>query len=599
MLYTEKRYNYNMVKKNNRRSWSIRSKLISMILLCLVLSIGVMGFYSYFYYTRSISNKLQDAVKLEATSMTSIAVNRIENIIDISRDITYEADIENIIVGNQREEYGETLFNEYMDKSLQREFYAKSYIMFVGIITTDNPNNVYYYDPTGNDYLKLFQDNIMEIAQENMYTNSTGIQILSYDGYIYIIRNLFSMRDMSKLGTIVLQCKDSYFFHQFETSTVWSEGLVYSINGNEQAYGKTSTSMVHDIEYVEQNMQCLSEGIFCDDKMLYVVDSIKTDDLLIKCMSFVNQNKVYSSSQDIFSITVLLIVLIVPCIVIILFQVYKSISVPIDKMVDAMKSVEHGNFGVTYEYEKNDEFKYLFDSFNHMTEKMETLIDNLYKEELASKDAKIMALQSQINPHFLNNTLEMLLWKARTLGSQEIEGMLEALCVIFNASMDRSSKRFVQLSEEIEYVAAYLYISEKRFKEKLAIVEHIDDSLHDILIPRLTIQPLMENAIKHGIEPIGSGTVWVSINASDDVAIIKIINNGKMLTDDDAQRINDIINGTVKVGNRTSLGIRNLNERIKLLYGEEYGLTVYRDEQYRTVSRLVIPILKNDGTKGE
>lgn len=584
-----------MLKKLSYNSWSIRAKLITTILLCVILSIGMMGFYSYFYYTRSVSNKLQDAVHSETSSLTNIAVDKMWSVIELSRDITYAAEIEGIIIGNRRDNYGESLFNEYMNSSLLRKFYSRNEVLFAGVIVQDYPGSVFYYEPTGNNQVEIFKENVMKSATEHMKDDSREIMFLISDDNIYMIRNLFSIRDLSNLGCLIVQIREDYIFGHFDKNSVWSENLLYSINGIENSYGNLNEE-VHSIEYVEQNMQLVSKGteIFFDNNLLYVIDAQKSSDFELKCMSVVYQNKVYSSSQDIFSITVFLVVLIIPFIVIILYQVYKSISVPINKMVSAMKVVENGNFGVTYDYDKKDEFKYLFDSFNHMTKQMDSLIKNLYEEELASKDAKIMALQSQINPHFLNNTLEMLLWRARKLGDEETESMLEALCVIFNASMDRSSRRFIMLSEEIEYVAAYLYISEQRFKEKLKIIEDIDLSLSDILIPRLTIQPLMENAIKHGIEPIGSGTIWISIKREDDVAMIQIINNGKILSDDNAKRINNILNGTLKMGGRTSLGIKNLNERIKLLYGDQYGLTIYRDDQNRTVSRLIIPILYED-----
>ena len=584
-----------MAKKFPIKKWSIRTNLVSIILICLIMSVGIMAYYSYFYYTRSISNRLRDAVNSETTSMTAIAADKLNSIIRLSRDITYEGEFEEIVTESEREGYNKNLFKEAISTSLLKKFYSKNEVMFVGFIYANSPGDLYYYETTGNRQLYLFRENVMELALNNMKTDSPEVEFFIYDGYVYIIRNLLSIRDLSKLGCLIIQVEEDYLFGHFKNNTTWSDELVYSINGQEKTFTEKT---IYDIRYVEQSMRSVSKEVFTDENHLYVIGAQNTNDYELKCMSIVNQNKVYSSAQDIFSITVFLIVVIIPFIAILLFQVYKSISVPIDKLAGAMKSFEHGNFGIVYEYEKNDEFRYLFDSFNHMTKQIETLMENLYEEELASKDAKIMALQSQINPHFLNNTLEMLLWQARRLGDQEIEGMLEALCVIFNASMDRSSKRFVLLSEEIEYVTAYLYISEKRFKEKLTISESIDDSLGTILIPRLTIQPLMENAIKHGIEPIGSGTIWISIKENGDLATIKIINNGKVLTDEDAQRINNILSGTIKVSGTTSLGIRNLNERIKLLYGEEYGLTIYRDKYDRTVSRLIVPILRNDNIKG-
>jgi two-component system sensor histidine kinase YesM len=236
-----------------------------------------------------------------------------------------------------------------------------------------------------------------------------------------------------------------------------------------------------------------------------------------------------------------------------------------------------------------------------MSSEIKYLFEYAYSEKLARKDAKIIALQSQINPHFLNNTLEMMNWQARMAGDVTVSKMIEALGTLLNYSMDRSNKKMINLAEELRCVDAYCYIISMRFGKRLKIEKEIDNELLQLEVPQLILQPLIENAVVHGVEKVKSGTIWIKVYKKEKNAILQIINTGKEMTEEDLKRVRSILEGKYeqvgdKVGRHEALGIHNVNERIKLIYGEEYGLTIGPIAEEETASTLTIP-LDYDPTK--
>jgi len=210
---------------------------------------------------------------------------------------------------------------------------------------------------------------------------------------------------------------------------------------------------------------------------------------------------------------------------------------------------------------------------------MDYMFDYAYNEKLARKEAKIIALQSQINPHFLNNTLEMMNWQARMSGDIEVSKMIEALGTLLDYTMDRNNKKLISLSEELRCADAYFYIISMRFGQRLRIEKEIDKELLQVQVPRLILQPILENAVVHGVESVNNGVIKLRVFRQEENLLLQIANTGKGMTKEDVERIRNILDGkgvnvTAGKGRHASLGIRNVNERIKLIYGEEYGLTI-------------------------
>ncbi|NBI68464.1 hypothetical protein D1646_17055 [Pseudoflavonifractor sp. 60] len=226
-----------------------------------------------------------------------------------------------------------------------------------------------------------------------------------------------------------------------------------------------------------------------------------------------------------------------------------------------------------------------------MSGQLRRQFDRLYQEELARRDAQIKALQAHINPHFLNNTLEIINWQARMSGDVKASKMIEALSTVLDAALDRKGSPQVRLAEEMTYVKAYLYIVTQRYGKRLTVEVDLPDELMDCLVPRLILQPVIENAVEHGIGPSGQGRVALRGSRRGDFLILEIENDGGLSPRDEAH-IARLLSPDYDIQNEPSgnIGIANVNLRLRILYGPNCGLTITRGEGSMVTARLTVAI---------
>lgn len=290
---------------------------------------------------------------------------------------------------------------------------------------------------------------------------------------------------------------------------------------------------------------------------------------------------------------VILVLFMIPLIIVVFTFFHQRVNKPIGVLRNAYKEIEKEHYGYHIEPDaRHEEFADLDEAFNSMSDKLQYQFEKIYLEELALRDANIMALQSQINPHFLNNTLEIINWEARMAENYKISTMIEALSTMLEATMNRKREQLIPLSEEMSYADAYLYIISRRFGEKLEITKEIEEECLQAKVPRLIVQPILENAIEHGMNFAGPEKVSLRVYAEGDMLYIEVKNNGK-LTEKDRQKIETLLGDEdTKESRSVSLGIRNVNKRLKIIYGPECGLTIKSDNNGNTVSTIIVKIDK-------
>ena len=239
--------------------------------------------------------------------------------------------------------------------------------------------------------------------------------------------------------------------------------------------------------------------------------------------------------------------------------------------------------------------------FNVYTELMSLIDDNATKADreyslaMLKKQAEIKALQNQINPHFLYNTLDCIRGMAIEQGADNIEEMTRALSGMFRYSISRKGKTKVLMEEELANVNNYLHIQQYRFRNKINITETIDPAAKKCCVPKLLIQPIVENAVFYGLEPkTGERNLNIEAYCTGKKLIVKVEDNGVGMSFDKLRTINDAMCSGVSMGDNgrgTQLGIVNVNERLRLLYGEEFGLRIFSCPKVGTTIEMVLPII--------
>ncbi len=276
---------------------------------------------------------------------------------------------------------------------------------------------------------------------------------------------------------------------------------------------------------------------------------------------------------------------------------------PIKRLSKAMGQVQKGDFTVRVPNKRKDEIGELTESFNYMLEEINTLIRQVYQEKIAQKNAEVQALQAQINPHFLYNTLDSINWMLIDREEYDISDIILSLAGLMRYSIE-DENAFVPLEKEIGYVLCYLKIQKNRLEERLEYFVEAEENLTDAQVPKLILQPIVENAITHGIEPRNQkGDIRITIKDLGDEMLISVEDNGIGMTPEQLKHLKEEMPDIEKEGH-TGIGIRNVDRRIRLHYGEPYGIAIESAYGKGTIVSLRIPkkhgpVTEAGGEKGE
>lgn len=231
---------------------------------------------------------------------------------------------------------------------------------------------------------------------------------------------------------------------------------------------------------------------------------------------------------------------------------------------------------VDYNYEnRKDEIGELHQRFDQMANQVRELIQKNYVSEILNKEAELKSLENQINPHFLYNTLESINWRAKDLGAEEISIMVESLGALLRTTLSRGKDPISTLKTELDIVNDYMSIIQCRFEDILKYSVEVPKGLYETPLPRLSLQPLVENSINYALEEM-TEVCHITITAArmEEDVLITITNNGSQFPENILERL---ASGDA-VPHGFGIGLLNIQKRLQLQFGEEYGLTLKNDE---------------------
>lgn len=267
-------------------------------------------------------------------------------------------------------------------------------------------------------------------------------------------------------------------------------------------------------------------------------------------------------------------------------SIIKQFNVLIQKMMDFSNN-EIITVSATPDVYRKDELGQLHRQFDLMADRIQHLVQDNYVNEILRKDAKLKALESQINPHFLYNTLESINWHAKASGEKQISQLVEALGNLLRATLS-NKKSLVTLQYELELARSYMTIEKIRYENHLIYSIQVEDNLTAASVPPLVIQPLLENAIKYGLEEMTESChISVSIQLKESNLLIQVRNEGSRFEPDLIEKLKKQERSPQGFG----IGLANIDERIKILFGQDYGLTLSNEAEY-AVATITIPFQK-------
>lgn len=260
----------------------------------------------------------------------------------------------------------------------------------------------------------------------------------------------------------------------------------------------------------------------------------------------------------------------------------------INKMCKNVKEIGGGNFNITHVEPYSSDIKVLSDGFDMMADRLKSLMEKIRAEQNALYQTELMLMQAQINPHFLYNTLDTIIWLAEDGKNREVIDMVQSLSTFFRTSLSKG-RDIVTVGEAISHIRSYLEIQHVRYSDIMEYSINVDEDIYEYEIPKLTLQPLVENSLYHGIKnKRGGGKIVVTGRMEKGLIVIRVEDNGAGM---DGERLNSLKQSLTQK-NSIGFGVKNVNERIRLYYGEEYGLEFESSPGKGTVAVLTIPAVK-------
>lgn len=323
-----------------------------------------------------------------------------------------------------------------------------------------------------------------------------------------------------------------------------------------------------------------------DGRKIY---TIRTNDFGWKVIGVTYTDELVSNKQEIRTTAILAAILfLIVALAISIFLSFR-LTKPIKRLESLMKKVEKGDFNTRVEVESADEIGKLSRSFNLMISKIKDLMGQIVQEQEMKRVSELKAMQAQIHPHFLYNTLDSIIWMAEMGKMAEVVKMTSALAKLFRSSISKGDE-LVPIQVELEHIHNYLTIQNIRYKNKFTYSIDVDPSIHDCKILKILLQPLVENAIYHGLKQqavIGHITITGRRDLGD--IVIKIIDDGVGMSEDQLAALSMKWRQNEE---GKGVGLENVNSRIRLYFGESYGLGISSELEEGTTITLRIPEIR-------
>ncbi|MDO4647995.1 MAG: histidine kinase [Eubacteriales bacterium] len=449
------------------------------------------------------------------------------------------------------------------------------------------------YDFWGNETISKFVASDKMIAAYHMdpsvYTIKQRGPVVAFLGKIYDASR-YPKKEL--LGIFMMNIPTETFYEAMGFHEENVKGNLYLTNSEgEILFSTDELAYAGDTEYDEQFQKKIAgeTGLYCAEK------NVSTSEM--KAYYLLTKQEIYEDLTSVKYLMASVIILAIGLITVIEWAVIYVYRKRVQRLLKFMNEVEEGQLDVRVPVDSEDEIGVLSKSFNEMCEKLDLYIDRAYRAALAQKNAELNALQMQIDPHFLYNTLESIKANAMEQGDETTAEMLLLLADLFRWST-RTKDKIVLLEEELDYINTYLKLQSYRYKDKLDISFQIEPECLDLAVPKLVLQPVVENVIRHAFfGKKNSGLVGVTAKVKEEKRLeITVYDNGNGIPPEKLEQICQSISAQEPEKERaeegTNIGIRNVDQRIKLLFGEEYGLEISSIYNMGTAVKLTFPAMQ-------
>ena len=551
----------------------IRNRLLLSFLICILIAfLSASCYFTTFIIPTSKQISLDNANILTQTN---------SNIIDswLKQRIN-ELRIINELPATKKLKYDEVrpyIIN--LNKLLQKDYGSINETFAIG--SKDGKgwiNDELYIDISKREYFKHLMDSDLE------YYISIPLISKSDNNPIFIICYAITDNDNNKIGFINGAVNLELFNDILQSTTIYN-GVPWIMNNNGSIYNFKNNKIDSNITNYINNTK-LTKGHYITEHSTTFFQRIESSPDLTYAITIENSN-LYSNTYKMYKVLIMFSLIIIAFIGFMVLIQTNYILNPINKISEQVNQISSGNLKFRNNLKGKDELAKLGLIMNQMCIDIEESIDQVKLSEKKANLSELKALQMQINQHFLYNTLDTLQWKALSHKDHSLSDMIYNLSQFFRLSLS-NGRSFITIEDEVNHVTSYLKIQSMRFDKSFSYNVNLADNINQIMIPKLIIQPLVENSLTHGFIS-NKGIITITIEKQDTFISISVLDNGQGIKKEILDSINSNIDQHVETN---SYGIFNINEKLLITYGKNYSFIFESQEHKYTKVTIKIPLIE-------
>ena len=568
------------------RDIPIKRKISVLFFIFILAPVSVIAFYSFNYSKEIINRKSVDYNIDLLTEMSHNIDYRLREVDKMTTLIVISSSVQQSVIQlnlNSTSAFKKIKIISNLEKELLSSSVTNEAVS--GIIILSNKSDVIRISQPPTPFVLTGKEKeLVDMGSGSLVWMSAT---RSVEPGIMAARVIYNLETQIKIGYLTVEyngrvldkiLSEKKYFKSGEIFLINQDGVIISSNNNTNRWVKSP--YYRYIGEEPHNSFKLEGG---DNYLTYCVIPDTTWKLVSVLPTAQYEREIISLSRWIMLIAVICAVFAIT----LAYWLSGSMVRPIMDLCAMMQEVGRGNFNIKSNYHQRNEIGLLNDYFISMVNEIDKLIKEVYNQQILYHKAELNSLRMQINPHFIYNTLESINWLAHAKGNEDIVAMVKALGVFMRSSM--SGGEYVPLEDEINNIKNYLIIQRFRYGDRLQFSISVQEEILKVPVPKLILQPLVENAIVHGLEKkIGIGHIELLGKAAGEDILISVRDDGIGIPPEKLERLLD----TNKSDVRSGIGIINVDRRIKLYYGEAYGVNITSDYGVGTKVNITIPVVR-------
>ncbi|MGP4041406.1 sensor histidine kinase [Gracilibacillus sp. D59] len=547
---------------------SLRIKMLVMFVLLTVFPLVLIGFISYMKSSNIVSERAYSLAQIKTSQITREIDVLFQDIHRFNEIGKQQSTVQFLL--HQGETYEEakeilSLFDFYQKSYLSGEDIFDIEIMNLEGKTISNTRGVYQRNDIETE--EWLAEDPTQTKMEIIYRNGFPTLVMT-DAIVWdITDSVIGMLKITIDASAITSVLDDV--HLTESSSFFITSTDRDIFFQQKQHN-TADQVYFDLERISEKEQ----GYYTNDGIFYVYETSKMTDW--KVIGQAPIREIMKDSNEIRSLIFLTVISSIIFTIGLYMFISNKLIFPIQILKTKMTQAAEGNLKAKVNPVGEDEIATLGHSFNQMISKIKSLLDQSIEEQKKLKAAEFRTMQAQINPHFLYNTLDTIVWLAEAKEHESVIEITKALSQYSRISLNKG-KDWITIADEMSHIDSYLYIQQTRYEDILDVTIDVDEDLYRYHILKLLLQPIVENAIYHGIKN-KRGKGFLRINGAfedDDKIRFEVIDNGIGMDEVRLQKLrNHLISGEVVPDSKNGFGLINVQQRIQLYYGKKYGLTI-------------------------